>query len=608
MVKYKNIEGSYMSKARKEVPKERTWDLTTFYLNQGKWEEEFKILQDIAEKGFFEIMKFKDPFPATALEMKCLLEEYFTLSRKIEKIYTYAHLCHDVDIAHTKNKEEYDKSFSLYQKFAHASSWIEPKILHLEKKVLEVFIYSESLQPYRFYLEKLQHQQKHILPESQEALLTLSMQIKRTPTNAFSALSNLDMAFDDIQDSKGNLNKLTKGLYAVYLKSEDRELRKNAFLGIHREYKKYNHTLAELVHGNTQGHLFTMRARNYPSCLKAALSPNNIPVSVYQNLIAAAHDALPTMHQYVALRKQKLGLEKIHFYDLQVPLVKEQHQKISFEKACEIVIEAVSPLGKEYQNIVRRALLEERWVDVEETKGKRSGAYSSGCFDSVPYMLLNYQGQLGDVLTLAHEVGHSLHSYYSNKTQDYHDASYPIFLAEIASTVNEALTYDYLLKRAKNSEERAYLLNQEIDSIRGTFFRQAMFAEFELLIHNAVEKDIPLSANFLNQTYRELNRKYFGDDIVLDEELDYEWSRVPHFYYNFYVYQYATGISAATKFFTQIHKEGTKKYLEFISSGGSAFPIDILKKAGIDMLSKDAFRDLIDSFSKLIESFKKEIE
>jgi oligoendopeptidase F len=472
---------------------------------------------------------------------------------------------------------------------------------------IENYFKDSRLQPYRFYLEKILRMRPHTLTADKEELLAMAGKALQTSPKAFSALNNADFKFDRIKDSKGLEHELTHGLYQLYLRSEDRELRKNAFETLHGKFAEFENTLSELIYGEIQSHVFYARARKYKSSLEAALFPKRIPETVYSSLIGAVRKGLPSLHRYVSLRKKILQIQEIHFYDLYVPLVSHVDMKMDYPKAEELVIESAAPLGPEYQLLLSTGLTREKWVDRYENKNKRSGAYSSGCFDSFPYILMNYRGILKDVFTLAHEAGHSMHSQLSRMHQPYHYSHYPIFVAEVASTFNEELLMHLLLQKATRKEEKLFLINEKLEDIRGTLFRQTMFAEYELRLHEYVEKEIPLTPHLLKETYRSLNKDYFGPETYIDAEIDYEWSRIPHFYYNFYVYQYATGISAALALSEKVlsgDKNAREDYLTFLKKGGSLYPIDLLKIAGVDMSENFAVEATIKKFDSLVSELE----
>ena len=597
-----------MSELRSKTLKENAWNLKSLYQSKEEWEKEFNILLADAKEGFCQLNSFKEKIGhGDPKAVKILLEKYFDYARQLEKVYTFSHLRHDEDIGNDENKSSFDRSVGLYHAFSNHTSWLEPELLQLKEEDLRDLINHEELKDYKFYLQTLFDQKEHVLDKKQEELLSLASKAQETPQRAFSALSNVDMKFPDIEDSEGKKHKLTLGSYGKFMKSYDRTLRENAFIKTHETFAKYENTLTALIAGQVENHVFRMKARGYNSCLEAAIKRYQIPTTVVTNLIDSTRKGIGSLHRYVSLRKKLLGYDKLNFWDLSVPIVKDIEMNFPYDKACEMAVDSISILGKEYQEILQNGLTKDAWVDRFENQGKRSGAYSSGCYDSVPYILLNYQGMLNDFMTLVHEGGHSMHSYYSNKSQAYHEANYPIFVAEVASTFNEQIASEYLIERAKTKEERLYLLNHEIDSIRGTFFRQTMFAEFELKIHELAEQDQPLTKDVLKKIYLNLNADYFGPDLDLCDALSVEYMRVPHFYYNFYVYQYATGISAASALVDNVKKNGNEAYLKFLSSGGSDYPISILQKAGVDMTSSDSVESLIARFDDLVTKFEKEI-
>ncbi len=593
---------------RNSLEEEKKWDLKSFFKDTMEWEKKLQKLLEESENGFKKIAPetlSKKPSPS---ELKKVLDSFFDYFRSLETIYTYAHLKHDEDISFTENKEKYERARSLFHNFQSAASWVEPTILQFDPEHFENLLAHKELQPYKFYLTKLKDQSKHILTADKEQIMSLSARMQSTASGAFSALSNADLDFGSIVDGEGKEHRLTQSSYGKFMKSKDRVLRINAFEKLHQMFLTFQNTIAELIHGQVQNHLFNAKVRSYDSCLEAALKPHHIPLSVYHNLIDTVSKGIAPLHRYISLRKKVLGVKELKSCDLYAPLVEVKEKKYTFEEAVEIVIASVEILGKQYQDTLRKGLVEERWVDIYENKGKRSGAYSSGCYDSHPYILLNFQGTLNDVLTLSHEAGHSMNSYLSNKKQSYQDASYTIFVAEVASTFNEQLTYEYLLNKAETSQERMYILNQEIDAIRSTFFRQCLFAEFELKIHEMAEGNIPLTPDVMKQLYGDLNKKYFGKDLTITEESKGEYLRIPHFYYNFYVYQYATGIAAALSLVKSVKKGGLKPYMDFLSAGGSDYSIEILKKAGADMSSVKLIEKTLEYFSSLLEKLEKEFE
>ncbi len=585
---------------RSEVAAQDRWNVEAFYPSLEAWNKDFNQLK-VQGPGtvWDQIKSLKGRLgegPATVVK---LLELYLELDRHLTKLYTYSHLRHDEDVGNTENKEAYLKISALSHEFREELAWVEPELLQLPEKELQNLLDSAQVKPYRFYLEKIVRLKPHTLDEKEEAMLASAGQALDTASRAFGAFNNADLKFPKVMDEKGELHELTHGTYMTYMASPDRTLRKETFQTLHRTFGLWENTLCELIHGQAQKHYFYAKARHFDSCLDAALFPHRIDPKVYRALIGTVRAHLPVLHRYMALRKKLLGVDELHLYDLRVPLVEGVDIKMDFEEAAHMIVESVAPLKENYQQILKKGFFEERWVDRYENERKRSGAYSSGCYDSHPYILMNYHGRFQDIMTLSHEAGHSMHSYMSMKNQPYHDSSYVIFVAEVASTFNEELTLMHLLKKVTDPRQRAYIINQKVEDLRNTFFRQVMFAEFELKIHECVEKGIPLTPDFLNKEYLQLNKDYFGASVVIDDEIKYEWARIPHFYYNFYVYQYATGISAAHALVQKVLKEGPDAYLQFLSSGGSRFPLDILKSAGVDMTTSDPIVETLKHFEDL---------
>ncbi|HKY99568.1 MAG TPA: oligoendopeptidase F [Rhabdochlamydiaceae bacterium] len=604
----KTSKAMTVTKERGNVPWEDCWNVEALYHSWEAWEEDLKTWgREECRPRWPEIERYKgklgDPFVLCAL-----LEVLLQIDRSLTKLYTYAHLRHDEDVASELGKKAYSRITALFYEFRQETAWVEPEILALSDGKVSELISADILQPYRFYLERVVRMKPHTLTAEKEELLALAGKALETSYRTFSSFNNADLKFPAVEDSLGNMRELTHGKYLLYLQEKDRKLREGAFKNLHRSFLGYENTLCELINGQVQGHLFEAKARHYPSCLEAALFPNQIDTSVYLSLIEAVRQGLPAMHRYLYLRKKALGYDSLHFYDLHVPLTKEAEIKMNYEEAVELVVEAMAPLGAEYQKILRKGLTFERWVDRYENARKRSGAYSSGCYDSMPYILMNYHGAFSDVMTLCHEAGHSMHSFMTCRHQPYHYSQYPIFLAEVASTFQEEMLLRHLLARCKSKEEKAYLINKKIDDLRGTLFRQTQFAEFELRLHQWAEEGMPLTPALLKEESCKLNKKYYGPALTDDEEIAIEWSRIPHFYYNFYVYQYATGISAAHALVEKVLEEGPsakERYLSFLSSGSRAYPLDILARAGVDMRKPDAVQSVVRQFDLLVGELEK---
>ncbi len=592
--------------ARDEVPVKDRWNVEALYSNAEQWKEDFaKMGGALKSPKWPELAQFKGKLHDPKVVSQ-LFDSYLNLQRKLEKLHTYAHLRMDEDLGNDHSKNDFGLISTLIHEFSLETSWIEPEFLSLGEEQFQALLVDAHLSPYRFYLEKMGRMRPHTLTPEQEALMALSGKALDTAYRAFGALNNADLTFQSAVDSKGKEHPLTTGSYLSYLRDPDRNLRKTAFENLHRSYKAYANTLCELIQGQVQSHLFVARARKFDHCLEAALFPNQIDKAVYENLIHSVRKRLPLMHEYIALRKKLLKLSDIHAYDLYVPLVEEVESHLDYEEARSAVVASVAPLGTNYQNLLKQGLFQDRWVDVYENVRKRSGAYSSGCYDSMPYILMNYHGTLNDVLTLAHEAGHSMHSLLSRNGQPYIYSQYSLFVAEVASTFNEQLLLKHLTDKIKSKKEKAFLINYQIEGIRGTIFRQTLFAEFEWQLHKWAEEGVPLTPGLLKSKYLELNRDYYGPELVLDPELEVEWARIPHFYYNFYVYQYATGLSAALALFKQTMRDEKvrDRYLEFLSSGGSRYPIDLLKTAGVDMKKPDVVNAALDHFETLLKELK----
>lgn len=604
-----------MTKHRTEIMQLDQWNVEALYPSLTEWEQDFKVTAPTIKSSsdscrWPDLAKYKGRLHEDPVVLKTAFEVFFAISRKLGTLYTYAHLRHDEDVANDLYKTAFGKITAALHDFSQESAWMEPELLALDSNQLKVTIALPTFNDYRFHIEKILRVKEHMLSQGEEELLAMAGKALQAPIKAFSAINDADFKFGTVLDNGGNEKELTRGSYGVFLRDQDRQLRENAFKKMQGTYKNYENTFCELISGQVQGHVFNAKARHYKSSLDAALFPKNVDTAVYHALIKAVNDNLSYLHDYVELREKIMGIGSLHLYDMYVPLIPSVDIHLSYTDAEEIVIESVAPLGIEYQNILRKGLKQDRWVDRYENTNKRSGAYSSGCYDSMPYILMNYKEILKDVFTLAHEAGHSMHSFLSHQHQPYQYGDYPIFLAEVASTFNEELLMRLMVERVKTKEERAYLINEKIEDIRGTLFRQTMFAEFELWIHTMAEQNVPLTPALLNETYRQLNVRYFSNRIIIDAEAETEWARIPHFYYNFYVFQYATGISAALALAHRVINGGDKEredYLSFLKAGNSRYPIDILKSAGVDMRSHEPVTAAINTFGSLVAQLKKEL-
>lgn len=588
---------------RSAVQKGDCWNVEALFPDQAAWQKQFDAAAQQDKPRWPKLLDFKGKLGKDPLVLKELLNLSFSIEKNLSNLYTYAHLRHDEELTIDANKSCYGKICSLFNDYSEEMSWMEPELLALDEETLNSLLNAPELKEYRFYLEKIVRLKKYTLSGEMEALMAKTGKALQAVSKAYSAINDADFKFGEVVDGKGNKRELTHAQYGIYIRDQDRVLRKNAFKQMHGQYSKYENTLCELLNGQIQSHIFNARARGYKSSLDAALYPHNIDVEVYHALVEAANSEISALHRAVDLRKKTLGVDELHLYDMYVPLTSEVDIQMPYDEAVDAIIESVAPLGTEYQNLLKKGFKDDRWVDRYENNNKRSGAYSSGSYDSMPYILMNYKGQIRDVFTLAHEAGHSMHSLLTHKHQPYQYGHYSIFLAEVASTFNEELLMQLLLKRAKTEEEKIYFINQKVEDIRTTLFRQTMFAEFELLIHTLAEREIPLTPALLKQEYRKLNEKYFGPSAVIDDEIDIEWSRIPHFYYNFYVYQYSTGISAALALSERVVKGGEQErndYLAFLKGGSSRYPIDMLKVAGINMREPAPIKAAIGRFSSLI--------
>ena len=514
----------------------------------------------------------------------------------------------DQDNANTESQALLDRAQSLIVEFDSSTSFLEPEILEIPRDRAEEYIASlEELKPYRHYLDNLMRRKEHVLSPKEERILAMAGEVAAAPEHIFRMVNNADMRFPYITDENGQEVELTHGRYIQFMESRDRRVRKQAFEELYRTYGKQKNTIASTLNYSIKKDIFYSRIRNYPSTLERALHADKVPVSVYDNLIKAVEDNMGALHRYVSLRKRALGLDELHMYDLYVPIVQNVEMKVPYDRAKEMIAEGLKPLGERYLNILHEGY-ESGWIDVLENEGKTSGAYSWGCYDTHPYVLLNYQENINNVFTLAHEMGHAIHTYLSNRNQPYILAGYKIFVAEVASTLNEILLTHHLLNNLEDDQQKAYVLNYYLEQFRGTVYRQTMFAEFERIVHGMAESGEPLTVESLSDAYYKLNLKYYGPDMVVDDEIALEWARIPHFYSSFYVYKYATGFAAAAALAQRILDEGqtaVDRYLNFLSRGGSDYPIELLKDAGVDMTSPEPVNQALKTFSNLLDRMEK---
>ena len=588
---------------REEISQQYKWKMEDLYATNEAWEADFEKLQ----KGIEELQKFEGALGESAENLLKMHEMSDELNQIAEKVYVYANQRLHENTGNAYYQGLSGKAQMLIVQMGEASSYIEPELLNIPEEKLKEMLKTSGLEKYDMYYKRLLRRKEHILSKEMEEMLAGVEEVAEGPKDTFMMFNNADIKFPVITGEDGEPVEITHGKYVKLLESQNREVRKAAFQGLYETYGKFKNTLATTYRANVKQAGFFAKARKYASSLEASLSGSAIPVEVYDSLIESVHAHLPALHEYVKVRKEKLGVDELHMYDLYVPMVGEADKKIPYEEAKEIVLKGLAPLGDDYLALLKKGF-DEGWIDVYENEGKRSGAYSWGAYGTHPYVLLNYQNNLNNVFTLAHEMGHALHSYHSDEAQDYIYAGYKIFVAEVASTCNEALLIRYLLDNSKDDKEKAYLLNYFLEQFRGTLFRQTMFAEFEKQAHAKSEAGEPLTAEVLCDIYYDLNKKYFGDEIVIDKEIELEWSRIPHFYTPFYVYQYSTGFSAAIAISSKIlnGEEGiVEKYKKFLSSGSSLDCIDLLKLCDVDMTTKEPVEEALKVFENTLEEFSK---
>ncbi|WP_090924756.1 oligoendopeptidase F [Paenibacillus polysaccharolyticus] len=586
---------------RSEVPAEHTWKLEDLFADQKAWDQEYEEVSSMMKKASEFQGKLNQPDV-----LKASFEFEDEIGLKLERLFVYARMHQDEDTANPTYQSLSQKAQKLGVRVGEALSFVTPEILSLPDSELDALIKNESLSAYTFTLEEMKREKAHVLSQAEEALLAQVGNLSQAPQTIFSMLNNADLKFPRIKDENGKEVELTHGSYIQFLENPNREVRERAFKAVYETYAKQKNTIAAALNANVTKNMFYANVRKYPSVMEMNLYGDNIPTDVYNNLVDTIHESLPLLHRYMDLRKKLLGVDQLHMYDLFAPLVDEYKMDITYEEAKKTVKEGLAPLGKEYAEALQ-AGYDNRWIDVYENENKRSGAYAWGAYGTHPYVLLNHKDNLNSMFTLAHEMGHALHSHYSDTTLSYRDAQYTIFLAEVASTTNEALLMDYMLNKSTDPKEKLYLLTYYADQFRTTVFRQTMFAEFEKIIHERAEQGEALTPQLLSEIYYDLNVQYHGKNMAVDKDIEMEWARIPHFYNSFYVYKYATGFSAATSFSKQILEEGqpaVDRYLGFLKSGGSDYSINILKKAGVDMSTPQPIREAMSVFKELIEQME----
>lgn len=591
---------------RSAVSKGDQWDLTPLFESDQAWETHFT--ETSTKLDGYEA--FKGHLLESPEQLANGLDFHMEISRSLENLYTYAHLKNDEDKTNSGYTGMMDRAMGLFTSVSERGSFIDPEIQSMDEEKQREFLLSPRLGQYRFFLEKILRAKPHTHDEAIERILAMSLDVVRAPSQIFSQLDNADLTFGEIKDESGGQMELSHGNFITFLMKPQRDLRRDAFMQYYRTYEAHQHSIAAALAHSVKKDVFYARVRNHTSCRHAALFADNVPETVYDNLVATVRENTAPLFRYLDLRRRMLKLDELHFYDTYVPLVSAVDFKLTYKQAVEIALKALAPLGEQYTDILKQGLLE-GWVDRYENKGKRSGAYSSGSYDSPPYILLNFENNnINSLYTLVHEAGHSMHSYLSKENQPYVDYQYTIFAAEVASTFNEVLLSRYLLDQYQTDQSMtAYILNREIDNIRATFFRQTMFAEFEALIHANAQQQIPLTVDALKTIYHRLLETYFGDAMTIDSLLDLECLRIPHFYSAFYVYKYATGLAAAITLADRVLEGGPTErqaYLDFLKAGGSMFPLEALAKAGADMARPEPILKTVSHFEALVDRFERE--
>ncbi len=593
---------------RSEIDPKYTWNLTDIYETEDMWEKDFEWVQSKIP-GY---EKFEGTLGNSVSDLMAYLKYDEEVGTKLGHVYLYAFLSKDLDLADQKYQAIFERTQGLIAKYSQATAFFTPEVLSIPEDKLKGYLQQKDLQLYALYFDNILRGKEHILSKEMEELLALSSPVQQVPYNVFSMFKNADIQYPKVIDEEGKETQISDGRYYAALYSNDRDYRERVYRGYYQPYMEYKNTLVAMFTGNLKSINFDAKARKYKSDRAAALDANNIPLTVYDNLVKTAVDNAEPLHKWCAMKKKVLGLDDMHAYDTYVTLFPSVTKEYTYDEGVELVLEALKPLGEDYQASLKKAF-DNRWIDVFETKGKRSGAYSSGTtFGKHPYVLLNWNGTLNDVFTLAHEMGHNMHSYYTGLNQPYVYADYSIFVAEVASTMNEALLLDYLIANAETKEEKLALIEKNLNNITTTFYRQTRFAQFEQMVHEMVENDQPLTAEKLCDIYGKLYKDYWGPEMVVDEEETYTWARIPHFYYNFYVYQYATSFAASQALAAKVKSEGQpaiENYLKFLKSGSSKYPIDVLKFAGVDMSSPEvvtAVTKKMDELLNQMESLLKE--
>ena len=588
---------------REEVSKDLTWRLEDIYDDEAKWEEDLNKLSEVSDK----IASYAGKLGNGAKVLLELMDQLEVLDLLISRIHGYAHMREDQDTGNSKYQAMKQRAMSGYTNAMEKAAYINPEIIALSDEQLDAYYKEESgLEKYRITINDTRRLKDHMLNAEMEQLLASAVELQGAAQKSYGMLSNADLKFPSVKDSEGKEVQLSNGRFVPTQMSKDRQLRKDSFEAFYGRYEEFKNTWAAMYDGELKGRIFEAKARKYNSAFEAAVDHNDVSPKVCDSLFESIHDNMDKMHRYVTLRKKLLGVDELHMYDVYVPMLPEFDMKVTYEEAKELSLKALAPLGEDYLEIVKEAYAN-RWIDVVENEGKRGGAYSSGVYGVHPYMLLNYNETLDDVFTLVHEMGHSMHTWYSEKTQNIMDSEYKIFVAEVASTTNEVLLYHYMKDHAKSQEEKAFIINHFLDSFKGTMFRQTMFEEFERKTCEMAEAGEPITAESLYEVYINLNRQYFGKDMISDPQIGWEWCRIPHFYYNFYVYQYATSFAAAVAIADRILKEGApavEQYKKFLSSGCTQDPVSLLKIAGVDLTTRKPIDAALAVFGEAIDEME----
>ena len=591
---------------RNEINEKDTWDLSTIFETDQKWEEELaRLTEDTKEAASLE-----GHLLDSAESLLNITERYLDLNRRLEKLYVYAHMKNDQDTRVAKYQEYYAKAMTLYSQLDQVFSFYEPEFMTITEEQYQNFLAEEpKLQPYKHFFDKLLQNKEHVLSQREEELLAGAGEIFGAASETFAILDNADIVFPFVKDEDGNEVQLSHGVYMRLVESKNREVRRGAYEALYSTYEQYQHTYAKTLQTNVKVQNYRAKVRNYKSAREAALAANFVPESVYDNLVSAVRKHLPLLHRYLALRSKILGIPDLKMYDVYTPLSSVEYS-FTYEEALKKAEEALAVLGEDYLSRVKRAF-SERWIDVYENQGKRSGAYSGGSYDTNAFMLLNWQDNLDNLFTLVHETGHSMHSSYTRETQPYVYGDYSIFLAEIASTTNENILTEKLLQEVQDDATRFAILNNFLDGFRGTVFRQTQFAEFEHAIHQADQNGEVLTSEFLNNLYADLNQEYYGLSKEENPQIQYEWARIPHFYYNYYVYQYSTGFAAASALAEKIvhgSQDDRDRYIDYLKAGKSDYPLNIMRKAGVDMEKEDYLNDAFAVFERRLDEFEALVE